>query len=154
MLAETLLKTLLAVIWSSEAMFSQHMSHVLAPYLTRMASCRPVVPSLAMKTGRSDQKPTDRCVRSGSSAGSSQAIFVYSTLKFEAPTYGDEHYPIWAVRVGWALAAVSVLQIPLWAICVLAYYILKGVSHDTSRVKRVISTREEAYHGCWRYTRR
>ena len=67
--------------------------------------------------------------RSGSSSVSPQAIFVYSTYKFEAPTYGDESYPEWAVNVGWALAGVSVLQIPLWGLCVLVYYAFKGVSH-------------------------
>ncbi|XP_043210928.1 sodium- and chloride-dependent neutral and basic amino acid transporter B(0+)-like isoform X1 [Amphibalanus amphitrite] len=53
-------------------------------------------------------------------------IFVYSTYQFEPPTYGDEEYPTWAVGVGWALAGVSVLQIPIWGLCVLVYYTFKG----------------------------
>ena len=57
-----------------------------------------------------------------------QLIFCYSTYEFEPPTYGKEDYPAWAVSVGWALAAVSILQVPLWGLGVLIYYFGKGVS--------------------------
>ena len=50
-----------------------------------------------------------------------QAIFVmsvidYSELTYDRPTAGVYVYPQWAVGVGWALAALSAICIPLTAI--------------------------------------
>lgn len=53
------------------------------------------------------------------------AIFIYSMSQFEAPTYGGVEYPDWALYMGFCLAAVSVLQIPIWAAVTAAYYLRK-----------------------------
>jgi len=54
------------------------------------------------------------------------AIFAYAMFEYKAPKYGDYVYPDWALGVGWALAGISVIQIPIWAVCVLGYYTCKG----------------------------
>ena len=64
------------------------------------------------------------------SASLPQLIFCYSTYEFKPPKYGSEEYPEWAVNVGWALAGVSVLQIPIWGVAVLFYYFSQGVSRS------------------------
>ena len=56
-----------------------------------------------------------------------QAIFAYSMYEYRAPKYGDYVYPEWAVYVGWGLAGVSLVQIPLWALLTMLYYLCKWV---------------------------
>ena len=48
--------------------------------------------------------------------------------EYQAPTYGDYEYPEWAVYVGWGLAGISLVQIPLWALLTILYYLCKWVS--------------------------
>ncbi|XP_037085961.1 sodium- and chloride-dependent neutral and basic amino acid transporter B(0+)-like isoform X2 [Pollicipes pollicipes] len=54
------------------------------------------------------------------------AIFAYAMYEYEAPKYGDYVYPEWAVGVGWALAGVSIVQIPVWGVGALLYHTCKG----------------------------
>ncbi|KAF0289306.1 Sodium- and chloride-dependent glycine transporter 2 [Amphibalanus amphitrite] len=53
------------------------------------------------------------------------AIFAYSMYEYEPPKYGDYEYPEWAVYVGWGLAGISLVQIPLWALLTVLYYLCK-----------------------------
>ncbi|XP_014241505.1 sodium- and chloride-dependent glycine transporter 2-like isoform X1 [Cimex lectularius] len=46
-------------------------------------------------------------------------IFVYSLIVYKPLRYENYDYPDWADGIGWALAGISTLQIPLWAIVVL-----------------------------------
>lgn len=39
-------------------------------------------------------------------------------------------YPEWATAIGWALVAVSAVQIPLWAVLMTLYYLFKGRVSD------------------------
>ena len=59
-----------------------------------------------------------------------QAIFAYSMYEYQPPKYGDYVYPEWAVYVGWGLAGISLVQIPLWALLTMLYYLCKWVSTD------------------------
>ncbi|KAG1705088.1 Sodium- and chloride-dependent glycine transporter 2 [Nymphon striatum] len=43
-------------------------------------------------------------------------IFIYSMVSHEPLKYGDYDYPGWADGLGWILALVSMLQVPIWAI--------------------------------------
>ncbi|KAF6200954.1 hypothetical protein GE061_005401 [Apolygus lucorum] len=42
-------------------------------------------------------------------------ILVYSFIQFKPLKYEDYDYPDWADAIGWTLAGVSTIQIPLWA---------------------------------------
>jgi len=53
------------------------------------------------------------------------AIFAFSMYEYKPPTYGDYHYPDWAVYAGWGLAGVSLVQIPLWALFTMLYWLCK-----------------------------
>ena len=64
--------------------------------------------------------------------GPPQAIFAYSMYEYKPPTYGDYVYPEWAVYVGWGLAGLSLVQIPLWALLTMLYYLCKWVRTDQS----------------------
>lgn len=49
------------------------------------------------------------------------ALWVFSIIDYEPPTYnnGVYHYPPWAIAIGWIISALSILCIPIYAICVL-----------------------------------
>ncbi|XP_075228964.1 sodium-dependent proline transporter-like [Lycorma delicatula] len=46
------------------------------------------------------------------------AIFIYSLVDYKPLHYENYDYPDWADGIGWALAGISTLQIPFWAIVV------------------------------------
>jgi len=41
-------------------------------------------------------------------------IFIADAINWQKPSYGEVEYPDWFHSVGWALALVSLVQIPLW----------------------------------------
>ena len=44
------------------------------------------------------------------------AIWMFDAAQHETPTYdGKTAFPVWAVLLGWAVAASSLLPIPVWA---------------------------------------
>ncbi|XP_073975723.1 sodium- and chloride-dependent glycine transporter 2-like isoform X2 [Rhodnius prolixus] len=45
-------------------------------------------------------------------------IFVYSLIVYKPLRYENYDYPDWADALGWALAGVSTLQIPFWAVVI------------------------------------
>ncbi|XP_033212100.1 sodium- and chloride-dependent GABA transporter ine isoform X2 [Belonocnema kinseyi] len=49
------------------------------------------------------------------------AVWVFSLIDYEAPTYhkGEYKYPFWAETIGWGIASLSLICIPAFAICVL-----------------------------------
>jgi len=51
---------------------------------------------------------------------SSQAIWVFSLIDYEPPTYhnGDYTYPWWAETIGWSIASLSLICIPAFAVYV------------------------------------
>ncbi|XP_037076901.1 sodium- and chloride-dependent glycine transporter 2-like, partial [Pollicipes pollicipes] len=53
------------------------------------------------------------------------SIFAYSMYEYKPPTYGDYEFPEWAIYVGWGLVGVSLVQIPLWALCTMLYYLCR-----------------------------
>nr|XP_018907731.1 PREDICTED: sodium- and chloride-dependent glycine transporter 1-like [Bemisia tabaci] len=44
------------------------------------------------------------------------AIFIYSLVALKPLKYENYDYPSWANSLGWCLAALSMLQIPIWAV--------------------------------------
>ena len=58
--------------------------------------------------------PADLCP-----PGAPQAIWVFSLIDYQRPTYDGYHYPEWGIRLGWFLASLSILPIPLCAIAAL-----------------------------------
>lgn len=50
-----------------------------------------------------------------------QAVWVFSLIDYEPPTYhnGDYVYPWWAEAIGWGIASLSLICIPAFAVCVL-----------------------------------
>ena len=44
-----------------------------------------------------------------------QAIWIFSLIDYERPTYASYRYPEWAIGLGWFLASLSILPIPLCA---------------------------------------
>lgn len=50
-----------------------------------------------------------------------QAIWVFSLIDYEPPTYhnGDYIYPWWAEAIGWSIASLSLICIPAFAVYVL-----------------------------------
>lgn len=49
------------------------------------------------------------------------ALWVFLIIDYEPPTYNNKHYhyPVWAVVLGWLIAAVSILCIPITMVFVL-----------------------------------
>jgi len=43
-------------------------------------------------------------------------IWVFTLYDYEAPVYGDYIYPWWCVLLGWCIAALSILPIPVMAV--------------------------------------
>ncbi|XP_037093533.1 sodium- and chloride-dependent GABA transporter ine-like isoform X2 [Pollicipes pollicipes] len=43
------------------------------------------------------------------------AIWIFSLIDYERPTYGAYRYPEWAIGLGWLLASLSILPIPVCA---------------------------------------
>jgi len=43
------------------------------------------------------------------------AIWIFSLIDYERPTYGSYRYPEWAIGLGWWLASLSILPIPVCA---------------------------------------
>nr|XP_032824508.1 sodium- and chloride-dependent neutral and basic amino acid transporter B(0+)-like [Petromyzon marinus] len=41
------------------------------------------------------------------------AIFLWSIITFQAPTYGDVVYPMWAIALGWCMIIFSLIWIPI-----------------------------------------
>lgn len=54
------------------------------------------------------------------------SIINYSELTYERPTTGVYTYPNWAVGIGWGIAALSAVCIPLTAIYKIVKYRLQG----------------------------
>lgn len=50
-----------------------------------------------------------------------QAVWVFSLIDYEPPTYrnGDYTYPWWAEALGWGIASLSLVCIPAFAVYVL-----------------------------------
>ncbi len=44
-----------------------------------------------------------------------QAILVFSFVMYKPAKYGDYYYPLWADALGWGLALISILPIPIVA---------------------------------------
>ena len=40
--------------------------------------------------------------------------------KYQPPTYGDYHYDTWAIVIGWAIATLSFVPVPIAALYQLA----------------------------------
>ncbi|XP_076069628.1 sodium-dependent proline transporter-like isoform X2 [Oratosquilla oratoria] len=53
-------------------------------------------------------------------------IFVYSSVTWENPVYNGIPYPPWAINLGWFLAAISVIFIPIFFIIRFFQYIITG----------------------------
>ncbi|XP_043224465.1 sodium- and chloride-dependent GABA transporter ine-like [Amphibalanus amphitrite] len=47
------------------------------------------------------------------------AIWIFSLIDYERPSYDGYHYPEWGIRLGWFLASLSILPIPLCAVVAL-----------------------------------
>ena len=45
-----------------------------------------------------------------------QMVLIFTLVKFSQPTYGDYTYPPWAVGLGWFIAVISLIPIPLLAV--------------------------------------
>lgn len=56
------------------------------------------------------------------------AIWIFSLVDYERPTYnkGEYEYPNWAIGIGWVIASLSILPIPIFA--VIAVYKAKGTN--------------------------
>ena len=60
-------------------------------------------------------------------------LFMLGVVLWEDPKYNDVvPYPDWAHTVGWVLVGLSAIQVPLWALIMSFYYLVKG------RLKQVI----------------
>ena len=46
----------------------------------------------------------------------SQAIFIWSLVKFERPDYGKIPYPDWGVALGWCMIIFCIIWIPIMAV--------------------------------------
>lgn len=48
------------------------------------------------------------------------ALWVFLIIDYEPPTYnnGNYHYPPWAIAIGWLIAALSILCIPIYMIVI------------------------------------
>ncbi|XP_066959179.1 sodium-dependent proline transporter-like isoform X2 [Macrobrachium rosenbergii] len=69
-------------------------------------------------------------------------LFIYSVVTWEDPTYNGIPYPPWAIGVGWFLAGVSVLMIPL----VFVFVVLKRLF--TGKISQVFQPAESWGPGC------
>ena len=45
-----------------------------------------------------------------------QVLLVFTLARYEGPSYGDYHYSTGAIVLGWAVASVSFVPIPVYAI--------------------------------------
>ena len=43
-------------------------------------------------------------------------IWIFTLYDYEAPSYGDYSYPWWCILLGWCIAALSILPIPIMAV--------------------------------------
>merc|ERR1719232_1537315 len=43
-------------------------------------------------------------------------IWIFTLYDYEAPPYGDYSYPWWCILLGWCIAALSILPIPIMAV--------------------------------------
>lgn len=50
------------------------------------------------------------------------SIWIFYLVDYESPTYnnGTYHYPSWAVAIGWIIASISILAVPIFSIYILA----------------------------------
>ncbi|XP_076069630.1 sodium- and chloride-dependent glycine transporter 2-like isoform X2 [Oratosquilla oratoria] len=64
-------------------------------------------------------------------------IFIYSAVVWENPTYNGIEYPDWAIYIGWALAAISVGFIPLFAILVTFKALVTGKLNELGRPSKL-----------------
>ena len=54
-------------------------------------------------------------------------IFLVGVISWEEHKYsGIVPYPEWATWIGWGLVGISAVQIPLWAVLMTIYYLIKG----------------------------
>jgi len=54
-------------------------------------------------------------------------IFLVGVITWEEHMYsGVVPYPEWATWIGWGLVGISAVQIPLWAVLMTLYYLIKG----------------------------
>lgn len=53
-------------------------------------------------------------------------IFMAQSYNWRKPSYGTIQYPEWAHSIGWLLALVSIIQIPLWFLIILGLKALRG----------------------------
>lgn len=46
------------------------------------------------------------------------AVWIFYMIDYEAPTYnnGEYHYPAWAVALGWVIASLSIICIPIFIV--------------------------------------
>ena len=52
-----------------------------------------------------------------------QFVFVFSCVEYDGYTYNGYKYPVWAESIAMMLAALAIVQIPLWAIIKFANHI-------------------------------
>ena len=45
-----------------------------------------------------------------------QAIMIFNWIQYTPTTYGDYEYPPWGIGIGWALASLSLVCIPIGVI--------------------------------------
>ena len=58
-------------------------------------------------------------------------IFIIGIASWGEHKYaGVVPYPDWATGIGWGLVAISAVQIPLWAVIMTLYYLVKGRVSD------------------------
>ncbi|XP_068220138.1 sodium-dependent proline transporter-like isoform X2 [Palaemon carinicauda] len=69
-------------------------------------------------------------------------LFIYSIVTWEDPTYNGIGYPSWAIAVGWFLAGVSVLMIPL----VFIFVVFKSLV--TGKISQVFQPADSWGPGC------
>ena len=64
-------------------------------------------------------------------------IFISSLVTWSEHKYGEiVPYPYWAHWVGWGIVALSAVQVPLWAVIMTLYYLIKGnVGHVVKPTK-------------------
>lgn len=60
------------------------------------------------------------------------AIFIWSLVKFNRPTYGEIPYPDWGVAIGWCLITFCIIWIPIMAI-------VKIIQAKGNIIERIVS---------------
>ena len=68
-------------------------------------------------------------------------IFLVGVITWEEHMYSVVvPYPEWATWIGWGLVGISAVQIPLWAVLMTLYYLIKG------RPSQVVLFTNTPYH--------